>query len=238
MFAVIKLLVQLLMPLPAGLLLAVAGLLLPNPTLSRPVIALALLFTWLASTPAVGRWLTMRQVGSVRPTDLAILPQADVVVVPSGGFPHRELLALELFHLGKAPVVAFSGRRDPDGTRRLAELCGLANLPAAKTVVETNSRTTAEGGKAFQELARSHGWSSALLVSGDYHLARAVHLYRGPHLAVVPVACPEPGLPQPDAIWSLRPLDQKLQDFLPHPDGLMYTNRVVRAWLQRLFPFG
>ncbi len=238
MFAVTKLLGQLLMPLPAGLLLILLGLLLPNPTLSRSVVALALLFTWSASTPALGRWLTLRQSGSVQVIDTANLPRADVVVVPSGGFPHRELLALELFHLGKAPLVVFSGRRDPDGTKRLAEVCGVANLPADRTVVETNSRTTAEGGRAFQELARIHRWRSALLVSGDYHLARAVQLYRGPDVKVIPVSCPEPGLPQPDAVWSRRPLDQKLHDYVPHPDGLMYSNRVVRAWLQRLFPLG
>jgi len=236
MFAVIKLFSQLVMPLPAGLLLGVLGLVIPDATLSKRVIALALVFTWLASTPAVGRWLTMRQSGTVQTTDPANLPRADVVVVPSGGFPHRELLALELFHLGKAPVVVFSGRRDPDGTKRLAEVCGVANLPADRTVVESISRTTAEGGKAFQDLARIHGWRSALLVSGDYHLGRAVQLYRGPELTVTPVSCQEPGLPQPDAIWSRRPLDQKLHDFVPHPDGLMYSNRVVRAWLQRLFP--
>lgn len=238
MFAICKLLFHLLMPLPAGLLLAMAALLLPDPILSKAVAALALLLTWLASTPAVGRWLAMRQVGSVKSTDPAHLPRADVVVVPSGGFPHRELLALELFHLHKASVVCFSGRRDPDGAERLAEVCGVANLPAANTVVESDSRTTAEAGKAFQALARRHGWHSALLVSGDYHLARALHHYRGPELTVHPVSCPEPGLPQPDAVWSRRPLDQKLHDFLPHPDGLMYTNRVVRAWLRRPFPWG
>jgi uncharacterized SAM-binding protein YcdF (DUF218 family) len=238
MFALTRLLGQLVMPLPAGLLLGLFGLLLPDPTLSRSVVALALLLIWLASTPVVGRWLTMRQSGAVRLTDPAGLGRADVVVVPSGGFPHRELFALELFHLGKAPVVVFSGRRDPDGTRRLAEICGVANLPAEQTVVETDSRTTAEGGRAFQALARSHGWRSALLVSGDYHLARALHHYRGPQLEVIPVSCPEPGLPEPDAIWSRRPLDQKLHDFLPHPDGLMYSNRVVRGWLRRPFPLG
>ena len=238
MFIVTKLLVQLLMPLPAGLLLVVMGLLLPNPALSKSVVAMAMLFTWLASTPALGRWLTLRQLGSVPVIDAVDLPQADVVVVPSGGFPHRELLAIELFHQGKAPVVVFSGRRDPDGAKRLAEVCGVANLPADTMMLETDSRTTAEGGKAFQNLASVYGWRSALLVSGAYHLRRAVDLYQGPQLTVIPVSCWDPRLPQPDEIWSRRPLDQKLHDFVPHPDGVMACNRVARAWLRRVFPLG
>jgi uncharacterized SAM-binding protein YcdF (DUF218 family) len=79
-------------------------------------VALALL--WLLSTPALSRWLLRpleQRCRSGDPAELepaelepTELEPADVVVVLSGGFPWRDLFAIRLFQMGKAPLLLFS----------------------------------------------------------------------------------------------------------------------------------
>ena len=254
MFAIYKVFGHLAMPLPAALLLAFAGgVILRGPT-GRAVVAAALGVLWLASTPALSRRLLrprgktdpVPESGTQQPSVLdpsslepaalepASVEPADVVVVLSGGFPWRDLFAIQLFQLGKAPLILFSGRLSARSEGLLHSLIDLTRTPRDQLLMETESRTTAEGGRAFRALASQRGWRSALLVSSAYHLRRALHHYRCPSVQIRGVPCPEPGLPPSRQESRLRPLDQRLTDLIPHPHGLMHTYLALRERISDL----
>lgn len=240
MFSIYKVLGHLAMPLPALLMLALGAVAFLRGFPVRILAGMALALLWLLSTPALSRWLLWPQEhrcrqGDSAELDLTKLESADVVVVLSGGFPWRDLFAIRLFQLGKAPLLLFSGRMSARNQVLLRNLIELMGVPDDRMLVESSSRNTAEGGIAFQALATSHGWRSVLLVSNGYHLGRALHHYRGPAVTVRGVSSPDPGLPTALRPSLSRPLDQRLTDFIPHPHGLMHTYLALREWFALAF---
>lgn len=230
-FLLYKLLGHLLMPLPAGILLAGLALLLLPHGADNLVACAILAGLWALGTPALGHRLLGRIERSVNTPPLADLPQADAVVSLSGGFPWRDLRALDLHRLGKAPVVVFSGQVNPTNKAALDQLIALARLAPAELLLEQQSRTTAEGGRALAALARQRGWQRILLVSDGYHLARAMAHYGQGGLVVIPVkAMAEP---TPEANPARQPplrrsLAERLVELIPGPWGLAHSQRALR----------
>jgi uncharacterized SAM-binding protein YcdF (DUF218 family) len=164
------------------------------------------------------------------PPPLHVIPRADALVVLSGGFPWRELFAIRLYRSGKAPVLLCSGRLSTRTEAILMELLQLTGIPSAQVLIESRSRNTAEGGQAFRTMAASRGWRSALLVSSAYHVPRALRHYRMPSLRLTAVPCPEPSLQRIAAMRGSRPIpwDQRLTNWVPHPNGLQLTYLAMR----------
>ena len=235
MFTLYKLLGQLLMPLPAALLVVVmAVLFIPGPA-GRLLAVMAVSLIWMASTPRLGRWLLSLVMTASDPPPLNGIPRADAVVVLSGGFPWRELFAIQLHRRGKAPMLVCSGRLSARSAAILKEMVELIGIPPRQLLLESRSRNTTEGGQAFQRLAMAHGWRSVLLVSSAYHLARAVRRYQGGTVRVTAIPCPEPSLSglADGTSTNSRPLDQRLTDWVPHPNGLLQTYLGIRELIAR-----
>jgi uncharacterized SAM-binding protein YcdF (DUF218 family) len=207
-------------------------LLLPHGT-DRLVAWAILAGLWVLGTPALGHRLLRRIERRVDTPPLTDLPHADAVVALSGGFPWRDLRALDLHRLGKAPVVVFSGHVNPTNKAALDQLIALADLPPEALLLEQQSRTTAEGGRALAALARQRGWRRILLVSDGYHLARAMAHYSQGGLVVIPVlavgAAPPSGHPAQQAPWL-----ERLGDLIPAPWGLAHSQRALREWIGAL----
>jgi uncharacterized SAM-binding protein YcdF (DUF218 family) len=234
-FLLYKLLGHLLMPLPAGILLAGLALLLLPHGADNLVACAILAGLWALGTPALGHRLLGRIERSVNTPPLADLPQADAVVSLSGGFPWRDLRALDLHRLGKAPVVVFSGQVNPTNKAALDQLIALARLSPAELLIEQQSRTTAEGGRALAALARQRGWQRILLVSDGYHLARAMAHYGQGGLVVIPVKAMAEPTPEANPAHQPRlvpPLGERLVErlvnLIPGPWGLAHSQRALR----------
>jgi uncharacterized SAM-binding protein YcdF (DUF218 family) len=235
-YVLYKLAGQLLMPLPLGLGIAGALWILDPPAAHRigPLI-LALLAV--LSTPAAGgwlrRWVEQRGGGSEAGSqgDPAELPDADAVVVLSGGFPHRELWGLALLRCGKAPVLLFSGSTSPATAQARQQLLSLAAVEPGRVLFESASRSTVEGGRAFRALAAANGWRSVLLVSDAYHLARARRDYGMEGLRVMAAPCPTPPPTAGAGPTLTRPLDRRVLDLVPSVEGLAGSSLAVRELL-------
>jgi len=232
-FLLYKLLGHLLMPLPAGLALAILALLLLPEGVDRQVACAILAGLWALGTPALGHRLLRRIEQRVDNPPQTDLPQADAVVALSGGFPWRDLRALELHRLGKAPVAVFSGHVNPTNKAALDQLIALAGLAPEELLLEQQSRTTAEGGRALAALAQQRGWRRILLVSDGYHLARAMAHYGQGGLVVIPVMAV--GIPPPAGNPARQPAWQdRLVELIPGPWGLAHSQRALREWIGAL----
>ena len=230
-FLLYKLVGHLLMPLPAGLALASLALLLLPHGADRLVVGAILAGLWALGTPALGHLLLGRIERRVSIPPLTDLPQADAVVALSGGFPWRDLRALDLHRLGKAPVVVFSGQVNPTNKAALDQLIALADLAPIELLLEQQSRTTAEGGRALAALARQRGWQRILLVSDGYHLARAMAHYSQGGLVVIPVKAMAGPSAEGNPARQQRlgpPLAERLVDLIPGPWGLAHSQRALR----------
>jgi uncharacterized SAM-binding protein YcdF (DUF218 family) len=235
MFVLYKLFGQLAMPLALGLLVSLAATSRWPARPVRPLLLTVLAGLWLLSLPIVARQLLRLVDDRVPTTPVASLPQADAVVVLSGDFPRRELCALHLQHIGKAPVVLFSGRMFEGDILRLRQLLSMTSLKPEQLRFEQVSRTTSEGGGAFAALAAREGWRRVLLVSSAYHLPRALARYRTPGIEVIGAVCPELTLPD-RAMMSRRPLEEKVSDWIPTADGLSGSSTAIRELLGLLAP--
>jgi uncharacterized SAM-binding protein YcdF (DUF218 family) len=189
------------------------------------------------SIPATGGWLRRRVErrgvgdGACCGGDPDELPEADALVVLSGGFPHRDLWGLTLLRRGKAPVVLFSGRTSPGTALARNELIALAAVEPERLLFESASRSTVEGGRAFRALASEKGWRSVLLVSDAYHLARARGDYGMAGVQVLAAPCPAPQQAPGGRPAAARPLDRRVLDLVPSVEGLAGSTLAVRELL-------
>ncbi|MEO1328059.1 MAG: YdcF family protein [Pseudomonadota bacterium] len=138
-------------------------------------------------------------------------PEADAIVVLSAGLrPDGSLdgftaarveTGLALWRAGRAPnIVVSGGPHDASGRNVAAEMAArliAEGAPAARIVVEGRAVSTFENARFTLMIARARGWRRLLVVTDDYHLARAGALFwywrRNNDARVVGLA-PAPGL--------------------------------------------
>lgn len=110
---------------------------------------------------------------------------ADVIVVlgaGDSGTERRAIHAAALYHQGYAPVVLCSGGAQA-GTAAAHEADWCAQVTTAHGVPpdailrETRSQDTVQNARECAAIMRARGWSSALVVSDDFHLLRARWLF-------------------------------------------------------------
>jgi uncharacterized SAM-binding protein YcdF (DUF218 family)/lysophospholipase L1-like esterase len=132
--------------------------------------------------------------------DLALAPlldtdtpgSADVIVAlgasvtqlctPNPSGIHRTLLAAELYHRGRAPIVLFTGGR-PSGescsiAETMAALARRVGVPADRIRTETSSQSTLQNAERSDAVLRTLGARRILLVTDRPHLRRAAAVFR------------------------------------------------------------
>lgn len=115
---------------------------------------------------------------------------SDVIVVLGGGAStyRRAEHAAQLYKAGYAPVVLCSGGFVPGDPVSEADHCARAarrhGVPPAAILREETSRSTEENAIESAALLQARGWSTALVVSDDYHLLRARWMFERQGLTV------------------------------------------------------
>lgn len=211
MLPLAKILSQIAYPLLASLLLAAwAGVLLwRNRRWSGGVLlAIALGWLWLWSTPAFSDWIRATLERRYPPSPVEELSVADAIVVLGGAMEaakpperlHPDLgaaadrvwHAARLFRAGKAPLILASGGNLPwSGIERpeaaaIAELLQEFGVPANAIVLEARSRTTRENRDNSLPILHALGARRILLVTSALHMPRALALFENTDLAVIP----------------------------------------------------
>lgn len=109
------------------------------------------------------------------------LEHSDVIVAVSGDEGLRMETAVELWRLGYAPYLLFSGASlDPASVssaeimkRQAIEL----GVPASAILVEPNSETTEQNALFVARVMQERGFRTAILVTSPYHQRRASILF-------------------------------------------------------------
>jgi uncharacterized SAM-binding protein YcdF (DUF218 family) len=120
--------------------------------------------------------------------------ESDVIIVLGAGnigTARRAEHAAALYRQGFAPYVLCTGIRSAgDSTYSEAEWCARVaqqhGVPAPALVLEEHSRSTEENAIESAAVMRAHGWSSAIIVSDDFHLFRANWLFERQGVRVYP----------------------------------------------------
>lgn len=123
---------------------------------------------------------------------------------PSGALEDRTLEACRAWTAGPAgrPIV-LSGGHDAGASvsepEAMARLCRDQGVPDEVLVLDDEGATSADTVTFIRRLARERGWTSVLVVSHDYHLARLQWALRSAGLRAYVVPCREthtwPGKP-------------------------------------------
>jgi len=103
------------------------------------------------------------------------LEKSDLIAVFPGGGPGRKLAAYQLIKEGYADSLTITSG-DERNANRYAEKAGLAGI--IKHIYCGKARSTFEDALFAGDLAAKHGFKSLILVTGDYHLHRALFLLR------------------------------------------------------------
>lgn len=207
-----RLITALIMPLPLGLTLAGAGLVVLAATRWRRSGLLlggaGLALILIASLPGVAHGLMAVLEGPYPPRPPADCPRADAIVVLGGavqplldgelrGRLHRGSdrvwEAARLWHAGCAPrvLVSAGGKLEPPvaalESEAITAFLSDLEVPASALVLEADSRNT-QGNAAFsRERLAPLGVKRILLVTSAWHLRRAEALFARAGFEVVPV---------------------------------------------------
>ena len=162
----------------------------------------AILVLWLCGSPISGEWGLRALEGAYPRLAADEAPAADAIVVLGGFVSDRPDAGLRewndavdrfdagvaLHRAGKAPVVVVSmGREGQDvGGAWVREVAARRGLPAEAAMVPPVAVNTAAEARVVRELRDRNGWRRILLVTSAFHMPRAMLLFEGEGLEVVP----------------------------------------------------
>jgi uncharacterized SAM-binding protein YcdF (DUF218 family) len=154
------------------------------------------------STPAVSRFLTSPLERRYPPKPVASAPQADAIVVLSGGIvrginaegiqwgesANRYFTGFDLFEAGKARLLVFSAASTdeaggPTHGEILRHVAVQHGVPPDRIVVVSPALVTTDEARGASKIPGVH---SVLLVTSAYHMPRSVLLFRARGLEVHP----------------------------------------------------
>ena len=95
---------------------------------------------------------------------------------PSARLKTRLDRALEIFKDGKATAIIVSGATGKEGfdeAQVMADYLSARGVPPGKIIADSHGVTTEVSAINTAAILRSHGWSSALVVSQYFHIPRA-----------------------------------------------------------------
>jgi uncharacterized SAM-binding protein YcdF (DUF218 family) len=159
------------------------------------------LFIFLLSLPSVARSIGCNLESSAPIKTLAEIPTADAIILLGGGvgaanevvpYPDcfaaadRVVMAARLYHAGKAPLVIPAGEISERAELPLLQtMC----VPPSSIVCDAESRDTAENAQRTVEILRKLNCKRVLLVTSAWHMRRAMMMYEGCGLEIIPVGC-------------------------------------------------
>jgi uncharacterized SAM-binding protein YcdF (DUF218 family) len=239
-------------PLGAALLVGAFALALTFTNwqrLGQILFCLALVVLWLASTPVCASWLTWRLESQFPPVSVAMLPQADAVIVLGGvigqplpprvdadlGDPtDRVIEALRLYRASKAPLIVISAGNQPwqatlaPEAKLIADFLIELGTPRSALIVEDESQNTHENAVNTAALFKEQSLQNGLLVTSGAHMPRALSAFRKAGINVTPVSTDIHGGPI-NAI--------SIFDVLPDAGSLARTTSAIKEmiglWIYR-----
>ncbi len=160
-------------------------------------------------------WLAIDAYGRVERAQ-----QADVIIVlgaglrrdntPGPALRRRSLHGAELWQQGIAPMILCSGGMPGNRTRSEADACRelleAEGVPAEAILLEASSRSTEENALASGRLMVERGWETAVIVSDQYHMYRAQHIFSDTGLTVYASGAPISPPPGEYLVFMLREL--------------------------------
>jgi len=154
----------------------------------------------------------LKALGAALITDDPLHP-ADAILVLAGDSRGGDRVqhAVGLFKRGLAPLLVLSGNpigfrtHEADVMRRYAEFLG---VPSTRILtVKQNADSTREEAKVVVPILKRRGLKDVILVTANYHTARAKRIFEraagpyGPHFLASPV---NDGLFEPEGWWMRR----------------------------------
>ncbi len=253
-FELTKLLSLLVYPLSQSLLLCLIALLLlvlHRPRLAAGAVLVATAWLWLCSTNLFADFLMGTLEEDFPPRAMSATPEVGAIVLLGGatrGDTHMGTLgdlnqqadrlvhAVALYKAGKAPVILVSGGGQP-GERPEAELMRdlleVMGVPERTILLERASRDTHQNAEYTAALLKNRGVSSILLVTSAFHMRRAMPLFSGRGLEVIPaptdyqrVVAPPVVPPWLPAVENLGRTSYALREYVG------YWVYQYRGWLQ------
>lgn len=214
-FVVAKLGGYLISPLTVVLCLGAASLLclaLARRRWAAGLASCAFVLLWVASTPAVARWLIETLESQYPALTVEQTPQADAILVLGGALagavpPQRPYFSLgpaasrvwhaaRLYRAGKAKWLVISGGNQPgeEGHQAegdaIAQMLGELGVPLSAMQRETTSRTTRENAQHIRAVLERLGARRVLLVTSASHMPRALQTFQriwaGSNMQVIP----------------------------------------------------
>lgn len=220
----------------------------------RILILTSSIVLYLSSTPLVGNFMIRSAQGGAERIYPIDAPQADAIVVLSGGRlvapgpaavsewsdANRFYGGVELFQAGKAPLLVFTGGWSPwepnaklegDILIKYAEALGISRVNMQSTSAVVN---TAEEALAVAELLlktinvpnKIDGKLKILLVTSAYHMPRAQRLFELKNLQVIP-------FPVDFKVSASREFN--IFHLLPSAMSLVMTELALREFYGRVF---
>lgn len=240
-----KILTQLASPLPIGLLLLAAGLLLQRRGRSvagRRCLAAGFAVLWIASTPIVSHHAVRSLEAAYPAVPIDATPEADAVVLLGGSLspphpPHQRIEfneavdrifhAAHLMRAGKAPFLVVAGgvSSSTDGSLRaadsMAEVLVELGVPREALVLERRSRTTAENALFSKPLLEERGARRILVVTSAAHMRRSLAVFRTLGFEAVPA---------PADFVTGNPSYGNLGAWIPDPNALASTTAALKEY--------
>jgi len=211
--------------------------------LGSVVLAFALLWLVVFSTPVVSHKLRATLEVQFPPLEVGALSQAQAIVVLGGVMRAPEAAghmpdlgpasdrvwhAARLFHADRAPIVLLSGganlnvsiHSEAESMRTFMSALG---VPTDAMVLEGLSRNTRQNAKFTADILRPMGINKIILVTSALHTRRAVALFEKQGFTVIPAATDHEARTRFD--WT---------DFLPEASALDGSARAIKEMVGRL----
>ena len=246
MFYLVKICTQLASPLALFLLLAPVGLVLILRSHKKVGWGLiTLVFGWLLlwSLPAASVWLRQGLERQIPQKAAADYPTADAIVVLGGGVeggrsgwrigPHllagadRAWFGAQLYRAGRAPVVILSGgnsewsRTDEPEAEAMETFVKDLGVPISAVLLEGRSRNTQENAEYINQLLVEHHFNNILLVTSAIHMPRALAVFQGQGINVIPAPTDFDAIP-PRSAW---------RRWMPDAEALDRSSKALKEYL-------
>lgn len=193
--------------LQTGMLAAPVLLLLTRQRfrLAGGLLAIAVLWIWLCSTPVFARWLQHGLEHQYAQKSASAYAQADAIVVLGGGkLPSRLDWAagdfdgpvtrlgfgLQLFRQARAGIILLSGN---DQARKMEQRLLELGIPAGALLTEDESANTHQNALFSARLLKHEKLQRILLVTSGIHMPRAAASFTRQGLVVIPAPMPDSG---------------------------------------------
>ena len=235
-------------PLALAIILLVCAFLVRKrrPRVFQITYIVTVMFLAVAACPTVEVWLTASLERQYPDRDVDSYPSAQAIVVLGGSIrmpstvhhasaiidsSDRLLMALRLYHAGKAPLVILSGGNNPLFTEQVPEhpeaevmrsLLVEWGIPAAAIEVEGGSINTRENAVFSYRLLASRGIGRIILATSAIHMPRAAAAFRKAGFDVVAAPADfQTGWEEPSAIFR----------WVPASSSISGSSRAMHEWL-------